>query len=86
MNEPGSAAWHAVRRAQVQPGERVLVVGGGSVGLLTAAAAQHQGHAVDVDARHRHQLAAAERLGFGRPNGDQGRPRALTEFGRPPRW
>jgi threonine dehydrogenase-like Zn-dependent dehydrogenase len=67
--EPGAVAWHGVRRAQVQPGERFLVVGGGSVGLLAAAAAQHQGLDVDVNTRHDHQLAAAERLGFGRPSG-----------------
>jgi 2-desacetyl-2-hydroxyethyl bacteriochlorophyllide A dehydrogenase len=67
--EPGAVAWHAVRRAQVQPGERVLVVGGGSIGLLAAAAAHHQGLDVDVDTRHDHQLAAAERLGCGRPSG-----------------
>jgi 2-desacetyl-2-hydroxyethyl bacteriochlorophyllide A dehydrogenase len=67
--EPGAIAWHGVRRAQVQPGERFLVVGGGSIGLLAAAAAQHQGFDVDVDTRHDHQLAAAERLGSGRPSG-----------------
>ncbi|MFF3249268.1 zinc-binding dehydrogenase [Streptomyces sp. NPDC002870] len=67
--EPGAVAWHAVRRAQVQPGERVLVVGGGSIGLLAAAAAQHRGFDVDVDTRHGHQLAAAERLGFDQPSG-----------------
>ena len=68
--EPAAIAWHGVRRAQVQPGKRFLVVGGGSIGLLAAAAARHQGFDVDVDARHDHQLAAAERLGSGRPSGD----------------
>jgi len=67
--EPGSIAWHAVRRARVQPEERFLVVGGGSIGLLAAAAAQHQGLDVDVDTRHDHQAAAAERLGSGQPSG-----------------
>jgi threonine dehydrogenase-like Zn-dependent dehydrogenase len=67
--EPGSVAWHGVRRAQVKPGERFLVVGGGTIGLLAAAAAQHTGHDVDVDARYDHQAGAAERLGFGRPGG-----------------
>ena len=67
--EPGSVAWHGVRQARVRPGERFLVVGGGSMGLLAAAAAQHQGLDVDVDTRHEHQVAAAERLRFGRPNG-----------------
>jgi len=67
--EPGSVAWHGVRRAGVQAGERFLVVGGGSIGLLAAAAAQRQGLDVDVEARHQHQRAAAERLGAGRPDG-----------------
>jgi 2-desacetyl-2-hydroxyethyl bacteriochlorophyllide A dehydrogenase len=66
--EPGSVAWHAVRRAGAIPGERLLVVGGGSIGLLAAAAARQHGIEVDVDTRHEHQRAAAERLGFGRPD------------------
>ncbi|MGH3586040.1 MAG: zinc-dependent alcohol dehydrogenase [Pseudonocardia sp.] len=67
--EPGAVAWHAVRRAWVQPGERLVVVGGGSIGLLAGAAAQSRGLEVDLEARHAHQLEAAERLGFGRPTG-----------------
>ncbi|HEY1324294.1 MAG TPA: alcohol dehydrogenase catalytic domain-containing protein [Streptosporangiaceae bacterium] len=70
LTEPGSVAWHGVRRAQVRPGERFLVIGGGSIGLLAAAAARYQGFSVDLAARHEHQLAVAERLGFGRPGGD----------------
>ena len=41
--EPASVAWHGVRQARVRPGERLLVVGGGSIGLLAGVAAQHQG-------------------------------------------
>jgi threonine dehydrogenase-like Zn-dependent dehydrogenase len=67
--EPGSVAWHGVRLARVRPGERFLVVGGGSIGLLAAAAAQHQGLEADLETRHAHQRAAAERLGSGRPDG-----------------
>jgi 2-desacetyl-2-hydroxyethyl bacteriochlorophyllide A dehydrogenase len=67
--EPGSVAWHGVRLARVRPGERFLVVGGGTIGLLAAAAAQHQGLDVDVETRHEHQRAAAGRLGSGRPDG-----------------
>jgi 2-desacetyl-2-hydroxyethyl bacteriochlorophyllide A dehydrogenase len=67
--EPAAVAWHGVRRAAVAPGERLVVVGGGSIGLLAVAAARQAGHAVDLDARHAHQLAAAERLGAGRPEG-----------------
>ncbi|ALG15040.1 NAD(P)-dependent sugar dehydrogenase [Kibdelosporangium phytohabitans] len=68
--EPGAVAWHAVRRAQVRPGERVLVVGAGTIGLLAAAAAQDRGLHVDVDTRYDHQQAAAEQLGFGEPSDD----------------
>ncbi len=67
--EPGAVAWHGVRRAQVQHGERVVVVGGGSIGLLCAAALRYQGHPVDLEARHPHQRAAADRLGAGAPSG-----------------
>lgn len=67
--EPGGVAWHGVRRATLQPGERAVVVGGGSIGLLAVAAARAMGHDVDLDARHPHQRAAAERLGAGSPAG-----------------
>jgi threonine dehydrogenase-like Zn-dependent dehydrogenase len=67
--EPASIAWHGVRRAGLEPGERVAIVGGGSVGLLAAAAARRLGFAIDVDARHRHQMAAAERLEAGSAHG-----------------
>lgn len=68
--EPGSVAWHGVRRAAVEPGERVVVVGGGSIGLLAVAAARRMGHQVDLEARHPHQRAAGERLGAGSPHGE----------------
>jgi 2-desacetyl-2-hydroxyethyl bacteriochlorophyllide A dehydrogenase len=67
--EPGAVAWHGVRRANPQPGERIVVVGGGSIGLMAVAAARRMGFDVDLEARHPHQLAAAERLGAGRPSG-----------------
>ena len=68
--EPASVAWHGVQRAGIQAGERVVVVGGGSIGLLAAAAAHSQGHEVAVEARHGHQMAAAEALGAGAPSGE----------------
>jgi threonine dehydrogenase-like Zn-dependent dehydrogenase len=67
--EPAAVAWHGVARAAIRPGERVVVVGGGSIGLLAVAAARTMGHDVDLEARHPHQVAAAERLGAGRPSG-----------------
>lgn len=67
--EPAAVAWHGVRVAAIRPGERVVVVGGGSIGLLAAAAVLHEGHSVDVDCRHPHQRAAAEAIGAGAPVG-----------------
>ncbi|MER6951036.1 alcohol dehydrogenase catalytic domain-containing protein [Nonomuraea sp. NPDC000554] len=68
--EPGAVAWHGVRKAEMRPGERMVVVGGGSIALLAAAVARHLGFDVDVEARYEHQRSAAERLGAGRPKGD----------------
>ncbi|WP_433516564.1 zinc-dependent alcohol dehydrogenase [Nonomuraea sp. CA-143628] len=91
--EPGSVAWHGVGRAGLVAGERLAVVGGGSIGLLAAAAARRMGFEVDVEARHEHQRRAADKLGAGRPHGrydvvidTAGGPTALTrcaELARP---
>ena len=67
--EPCAVAWHGVQMARIQPGERVVVVSGGSIGLLAVAALRSSGHAVDAEVRHPHQRAAAERLGAGVPSG-----------------
>ena len=67
--EPASVAWHGVRRANVSRGERLAVVGAGTVGLLAAAAARRKGHAVDIETRHPHQREAAERVEAGHPRG-----------------
>ncbi len=67
--EPLAVSWHALRRAAAVTGERVLVVGGGSVGLLTVAAALAMGLEVDLEARHDHQREAGDRLGAGIPRG-----------------
>jgi threonine dehydrogenase-like Zn-dependent dehydrogenase len=67
--EPAAVSWHGLLRAGVQPGERVAVVGGGSIGLLAVAAARRMGISIDLDARYPHQLAAGERLGAGPPSG-----------------
>lgn len=67
--EPAAVAWHGVRKGAVEPGMRVCVVGGGSIGLLAVAALRAAGHAPDLEARHPHQVEAGERLGAGRPHG-----------------
>ncbi len=64
--EPMSVALHGLRTGGLQPGERVAVVGGGSIGLMAAVQAHLLGCEVAVAARHPHQLEAAERLGVGR--------------------
>ncbi len=68
--EPMAVCWHAFRRVAAVAGERVLVVGGGSIGLLAVAAARALGLDVDLAARHPHQVAAGERLGAGQPGGE----------------
>jgi threonine dehydrogenase-like Zn-dependent dehydrogenase len=61
--EPLAVGTHAAGRVAVEPGDRVLVIGGGSIGLASVAALQARGMNVDLVARHPHQRAAGERLG-----------------------
>jgi threonine dehydrogenase-like Zn-dependent dehydrogenase len=63
--EPLAAAVHAALRAQVPDGGSVLVVGAGTVGILTALALQHLAKPgrVIVAAKHPQQRAAAKLLG-----------------------
>jgi threonine dehydrogenase-like Zn-dependent dehydrogenase len=63
--EPLAVAVHGIRRGQVGPGDRVAVVGGGSIGQLSLVAAQAVGATVDLEARHDHQRAVAQGLGAG---------------------
>jgi threonine dehydrogenase-like Zn-dependent dehydrogenase len=67
--EPLAVSWHGLSRAAAVPGERVLVVGGGAVGLTAVAAARAMGLEVDLEARHDHQREAGRRLGAGSPRG-----------------
>jgi 2-desacetyl-2-hydroxyethyl bacteriochlorophyllide A dehydrogenase len=69
--EPLAIAVHGFNRVGARPGERVLVVGGGSIGLSALAVARHRGVSADLAARHGHQLTAGEALGAGTaPGGD----------------
>lgn len=62
--EPVAVAVHGLRLIRLEGGERVLVLGGGTIGLVSAAAALALGASeVIVTARHPHQRAAAEALG-----------------------
>jgi threonine dehydrogenase-like Zn-dependent dehydrogenase len=61
--EPLAVALHGVHRSGVVPGARVLVIGGGSIGLCAMAAARHLGGIVAAKANRPERRAAAERLG-----------------------
>jgi threonine dehydrogenase-like Zn-dependent dehydrogenase len=63
--EPFACAVHAATRAAVQPGDTVLVVGAGTVGILTLIAIKlfsQPGHVI-VAAKHQKQRAAAKLAG-----------------------
>jgi threonine dehydrogenase-like Zn-dependent dehydrogenase len=61
--EPLACAIHGARRAALQAGQRVAVVGGGTMGLALVAVARWAGCDVALEARHEHQRQAGEALG-----------------------
>ncbi|MCD9624062.1 alcohol dehydrogenase catalytic domain-containing protein [Rhabdothermincola salaria] len=67
--EPLAVAVHGVRRGGVGGGDRVAVVGGGTIGQMALVAAQAAGATVDLEARHDRQREAAARLGAGEVEG-----------------
>lgn len=67
LTEPLAVAVHAVRLAKLGLGHRILVLGAGTIGLLSVAAARAAGAAeVWITARHPQQRAAAVALGAAR--------------------
>jgi 2-desacetyl-2-hydroxyethyl bacteriochlorophyllide A dehydrogenase len=61
--EPMGVAMHGMATAGIVGGERVAVVGAGSIGLSAVAAAATSRCEVDLEARHDAQRNAGERLG-----------------------
>jgi 2-desacetyl-2-hydroxyethyl bacteriochlorophyllide A dehydrogenase len=62
--EPLAVAVHGLRLAGLSVGDRVLVLGAGTIGLMAVAAAREMGAAsVAASGRHSHQRAAALALG-----------------------
>lgn len=62
--EPLAVSVHGLRRADLRFGERVAVLGAGTIGLTAVAAAKAMGASyVACSARHPHQKEMAERLG-----------------------
>ncbi|WP_312168513.1 alcohol dehydrogenase catalytic domain-containing protein [Microbacterium sp.] len=62
--EPGGNALRSVRGAQLRPGDRVLVLGAGTIGLLVAMFARAEGAEVHVLGRSARSLDFARSLGF----------------------
>ena len=64
LTEPFAVSVHAVRRGELSPGETVMVLGAGNIGLAAVAAARGMGAGkVFVSARHPQQAEMARRLG-----------------------
>lgn len=82
LTEPTAVAVHAVRLAGVGSGDRVLVLGGGTIGLLSILAALATGaREVAVTARYPHQAELAGRLGAARVFGtDEPGAAELAEY------
>jgi len=62
--EPVAVACHDVRRSRLQPGEDVLVIGGGPIGILIAMVAKAVGGNVTVSEISEYRRNMAESLGF----------------------
>jgi len=64
LTEPVAVAVHGLRRGRFEPGQRVLILGAGAVGLVTAIAARALGAGeVWISARHAHQAERCRALG-----------------------
>jgi threonine dehydrogenase-like Zn-dependent dehydrogenase len=63
LAEPLAVALRAVSRARLEPASRVLVLGGGTIGLLCGLLSRDRAGSVTVSVRHPQQAAAARRLG-----------------------
>jgi threonine dehydrogenase-like Zn-dependent dehydrogenase len=64
MVEPGGNALRAVRAAALRPGDRALVLGAGTIGLLVAMFARAEGADVHLLGRSPRSLDFARSLGF----------------------
>ncbi len=63
LAEPLAVGVHAAHLAAIEPGERVLVLGAGVIGLLAAFVVADRGADVTISARYAQQRAAARDLG-----------------------
>jgi 2-desacetyl-2-hydroxyethyl bacteriochlorophyllide A dehydrogenase len=84
LTEPLAVAVHAADLAAIAPGERVLVLGAGVIGLLAAYAAAARGAAVTVSGRYAHQRTAAVALGASEVVGADAETIVETSAAAPP--
>jgi threonine dehydrogenase-like Zn-dependent dehydrogenase len=61
--EPLAVVIHGINRSGIQKGNRAVIIGAGSIGLLAAAVLVDRGVIVDIVTRHPHQSLAAEKVG-----------------------
>lgn len=64
LSEPMAVCVRAIHLARLDAASRVLVLGGGSIGLLAGLLARERAQQVAITARHPHQQQAAKRLGL----------------------
>jgi (R,R)-butanediol dehydrogenase/meso-butanediol dehydrogenase/diacetyl reductase len=64
LAEPVAVAVHDVRRSELAPGDKVVVIGGGPIGVLIASVARHFGAEVAVIEPEPGRRAQINRLGF----------------------
>ena len=84
LTEPVAVSVHGLRRGRFEKGQRVLVLGAGTVGLVTLVAARSLGAGeVWISARHPHQARMARRLGAARVlDENEASPEQLDRLGR----
>ena len=64
LAEPVAVAVHDVRRSELKAGDKVVVLGGGPIGVLIASVARAEGASVAVSEPEPGRRAQIERLGF----------------------
>lgn len=99
LTEPLACVVQGVEETGLRPGQRVLVLGAGPIGLMFVALARQAGCAVSVIGRGERRLAAARRLGAdtvwdataytniaGVPNPDTVYDAVIEAVGKPETW
>lgn len=78
--EPLAVATHDVTRAQVKPGDAVVVFGGGPIGCLIALVCRHRGARVKVAEVNPFRIEMLKGLGFETIGPDQDVVRAVNDW------